>query len=279
MRRWQCMKALHSGSFATFASINSSMKKNYTLFIAHRGESHDAPENTLAAIDLAWHRNAAAVEIDVQLSRDKKIVVIHDENTWRVAGIDKMVADQSLAELKQLDVGRHKGMPWANERIPTLAEVCATVPKHKRLAIEIKCGAEILPILKADIETSGLKNPQITLIGFDRDVMKAARVLFPSLQICWIKSITYFAQLPEWRLELEKIIETTRQANLDGMCFSVSQLIDQDWVDKMREAGLACFVWTVDDLAEAKQLIEAGVDGIISNRPYWLKTQFGMELG
>ena len=79
------------------------------LFIAHRGESYDAPENTLAAINLAWERDADAVEVDVHLSRDGKIVVIHDNNTWKFNEKNKRVRDQTFEELQQIDIGKLKG--------------------------------------------------------------------------------------------------------------------------------------------------------------------------
>jgi glycerophosphoryl diester phosphodiesterase len=90
------------------------------LIIAHRGESFDAPENTLAAINLAWERGAEAVEIDIQFSKDRELVVIHDTDTKRLAGIDKKVVDQTLEELKKLDVGVWKDIQFKGERVPTI---------------------------------------------------------------------------------------------------------------------------------------------------------------
>src|SRR5665647_3725193 len=97
-------------------------------FIAHRGESFAAPENTLAAIKLAWTNNADGVEIDVRLSKDKKIVVIHDMNTKRTSGLSRRVKSHSIDSLKKLDVGSWKGKKWLNERIPTLKEILENVP-------------------------------------------------------------------------------------------------------------------------------------------------------
>src|SRR6266446_92874 len=99
--------------------------------IAHRGASHDAPENTLAAVNLAWQQGADAVEIDVHLSSDGEIVVIHDDNTRKTAGLRKKVSAQTLAELKALDVGRWKHSKWAGESIATFAEVLENVPADK----------------------------------------------------------------------------------------------------------------------------------------------------
>ena len=102
------------------------IKNKKNLIIAHRGESYDAPENTLAAINLAWQRNADAVEIDIQLSADNQIVVIHDLNTKRIGNRNKKVKKQTLAELKELEAGKHKGEKWKDEKIPTLSEVLET---------------------------------------------------------------------------------------------------------------------------------------------------------
>ena len=85
--------------------------------IAHRGASYDAPENTVAAFKLGWKQNADAVELDIWLSKDGKIVCLHDDNTKRTAGVDKAVADQTLAELRMLDAGSLKGTKWKGEKL------------------------------------------------------------------------------------------------------------------------------------------------------------------
>src|SRR5580700_5266452 len=141
--------------------------------IGHRGASEDAPENTLASFRLAWTQNADAAETDVYLSKDGEIVVIHDANTRRVGGRDGKVVDQTLAELKQLDIGRWKGEQWAGERIPTLAELLAIIPEGKRLFIEIKCGPEIVPQLVEVIRKAHKRPEQTCLIGFSYEVMQA----------------------------------------------------------------------------------------------------------
>src|SRR5256885_16112584 len=104
--------------------------------IAHRGASHDAPENTLAAVQLAWQQNADAVEVDVRMSKDGQLVVIHDDNTRRTGKAARKVSDQTLAELRWLDVGGWKGRQWSGERSTTLEEVMAAVPHRRRLFVE-----------------------------------------------------------------------------------------------------------------------------------------------
>src|SRR5262245_12146520 len=104
--------------------------------VAHRGSSHDAPENTLAAFRRAWELGVECVELDVHVTSDGQAVVIHDESTKRTAGRDRPVAAQTLAEIKQLDAGRWKGPAHAGERIPTLGEVLTTMPSGRTLFVE-----------------------------------------------------------------------------------------------------------------------------------------------
>src|SRR5262245_50254296 len=134
-----------------------------TKIIAHRGASHDAPENTLAAINLAWQQRADAVEIDVRLSKDGRLVAIHDPTTKRTCCVNHKVSDLTLAELKALDAGQWKGNRWAGEKIPTLYEVLETVPKGKNLVIELKDSPELLTELKCTLKGTRSKNEQIIL--------------------------------------------------------------------------------------------------------------------
>ena len=100
--------------------------------IAHRGASYDAPENTLASMRLGWEQKADSNELDVYLSKDGQIVLLHDATTKRTAGKDKPVIEQTVEELRTLDAGSWKGTQWAGEKIPTLAETLQILPEGKR---------------------------------------------------------------------------------------------------------------------------------------------------
>src|SRR5438132_8474709 len=140
--------------------------------IAHRGAAHDAPENTLAAVHLAWQQKADAVEVDVQTSGDGRLVVIHDRSTRRTGRIGGKVCEQTLAELRLLDVGRWKGKQWTGQRIPTLEEVLATIPEGKRLFVELKCGPDAISEF-VRIARSAAKRPSVMVpIGFSRQMMQ-----------------------------------------------------------------------------------------------------------
>jgi glycerophosphoryl diester phosphodiesterase len=239
--------------------------------IGHRGASHDAPENTLASIHLAWKQNADASETDVHLTKDGQIVVIHDFNTRRLGGRNRKVADQTLAELKQLDIGRWKGEQWAGERIPTLAEYLAAIPEGKRLFIEIKCGPEIVPRLVEVIRTARKRPEQTCLIGFSYEVMQAAKRELPQLKCYWIVELKRDRETDRWTPQLATLIRKAKDAGLDGIDFGDSPALDREFVSKLKQSGLGVYTWTVDSVQEAKRLEQAGVDGITTNKPGYLK--------
>src|SRR5438552_2183206 len=152
--------------------------------IAHRGASFDAPENTLPAIRLAWEQGADAVEVDVHLSRDSRVAVIHDANTRKVAGVNSKICDQTWAELQKLDVGCWKNRRWAGVCIPSLEDVLATVPKGKRLFIEVKCGEQFIAAAAASLQNRCGK--QVVVIGFSLPTMQKVKAAFPELEVCSI---------------------------------------------------------------------------------------------
>ena len=240
--------------------------------IGHRGASYDAPENTLAAFELGWQQAKDGVEIDIHLSKDGKIVVIHDYDTKRIAGVDRKVIDQTLSELRVLDAGKWKGNNWTGEKIPTLEEVLPTVPDGKRLFIEIKCGPEVLPELKRLIEASHKRPEQLVLIAFSYEVVKRAKAALPSIQTYW---------LYDWKKDKDtgvefmpdEVIAKATAAGADGIDVSFKGPVDAAFVRRAKSAGLKVYVWTVDDPEAARELVAAGVDGITTNRPKWLREQ------
>ena len=239
-----------------------------TEIIAHRGASYDAPENTLASIRLGWEQNADSVEIDVQFSKDGHIVVIHDDNTRKTSGVRKKVSEQTLAELKTLDVGRWKDAKWAGEKIPTLPEAFATIPDGKRLFVEIKCGPECISKFAQDFESSGKKPNQVVPIGFSLETMRRLKKALPELEVCWIAEFNL--TLRGWSPTADRLVAQTKEAGMDGLDLSSKGPVDRQFTIKVHEAGLKLYIWTVDSPDKARDLIKAGVDGITTNRPRWL---------
>lgn len=239
--------------------------------IAHRGASYDAPENTLSAVRLGWEQ-ADKVEIDVHLTRDGRIVLMHDKTTKRTAGVDRNVADQTLAELRRLDAGSWKDARFAGEKIPTLDEVIATIPAGKRLVIEVKCGPEILPALKESLRRSGRPARQFLIIAFSHPTLRAIKQALPEIEMYWLSGFRP-DEAGAFTPSVDELIRQARKANFEGLNLSYKGPIDRDFVRKVKAAGLKCYVWTVDSPEEARRLIAAGVDGITTNRPAWLRQQ------
>lgn len=240
--------------------------------IGHRGASHDAPENTVASFKLGWEQQADADELDIYLTKDGQVVVIHDATTKRTTGVDKKIADSTLAELRELDAGGLKGEQWKGEKIPTLAAALATVPEGKRMFIEIKCGPEVLPELEKVLKESGRKPEQLVIIGFSHAVMEQARQRFAQAPIYWIvspKADKESGQFPP----IEGLITKAKEAGLSGLDLDAKYPLDAAAVAKVKEAGLRLYTWTVDDPALAQKLTAAGVDGVTTNRPGWLREQ------
>lgn len=243
-----------------------------TEIVAHRGASKDAPENTLAALRLGWEQKADACELDCYLTKDGQIAVIHDATTKRTAGKDARVVEQTLAELRELDAGIWKGPQWKGEKIPTLREALDIIPNGRQLFIEVKCGPEILPELQKVITASGKKPEQLVIIAFDFEVVKQARERMPQIDAYYLRSYKKDKEtgaLPDPIALLRK----AKDAKLTGLDLDFKFPIDKAYIEKAKAEGLKIQVWTVDDPAVARRLATAGVQGITTNRPAFLREQ------
>jgi glycerophosphoryl diester phosphodiesterase len=207
------------------------------------------------------------VEIDVYLSKDGKIVVIHDGDTNRVAGVPKAVAEQTLAELQSLDVGAWRGEKWKGEKIPTLSEVLQTIPDGKRLFVEVKCGPEILPELRRVVDESRKKPEQVVFISFSLETCAALKQAFPKHRVFWLYEYKRDPNTQAWTPPVDDLIAAVRKAGLDGLDMACTGPIDGNFVQTLRSAGLELYVWTVNDVAEAQRFAQAGVAGITTDIP------------
>ena len=241
------------------------------LIIAHRGESFDAPENTLASVNLAWERGAEAVEVDVHISRDNHVVVIHDAKTKRIGGRNKKVKSQTLVQLKELDVGSWKSDKYTGEQIPTLKEVLETVPTGRKLIIEVKSDIKTIPYLKKNVENSGLKNDQIEIISFNYGVVAEAKRILPNHKVLFLADLDYNAYTKLRSSSVEKLISKAKYANLDGLNVWAGKILTKEFAQKIKSAELLLYVWTVNDPKKAKELVSWGIDGITTDRAQWLK--------
>ena len=238
--------------------------------IAHRGASYQAPENTMASVMLGWKKHAN-VEVDVYLSKDNRMVVIHDATTKRTAGgVDLKVRESTADQLRALDVGSFKAKEFAGERIPFLAEVVQSIPPAQKLYIEVKCGKEILPSLRQLLTESG-KMSQAVIIGFDLETVAESRKLI-DVPTYWLKGTEKDKKTEQWIPHDPKLVQIAKDRGLDGLDVDFAG-VTEELVRTAKAAGQKLYVWTVDDPAEARRLVQLGVDGITTNRPDWLREQ------
>ena len=240
------------------------------LIVAHRGSSHTAPENTLAAFRLAWQEGADAIEGDFYLTKDGEIVCLHDKNTKRTAPGQTVldVAKSTLAELRGLDVGSWKDKRYAGEKIPTLQEVLKTIPPQKKIFIEVKCGPDITPILKRQLEASDLKPEQITIICFDAKVVRECRSAMPQYKANWLTSYKRSKERGVWRPDTDEVVKTVQKSGATGLgTHGNTEVIDERFVDILQEAGIELHVWTINDAKQARYFSGLEFESITTDKP------------
>ena len=248
------------------------MKK--PIIIAHRGASAFAPENTLAAFQMAIEGGAEGLEFDVQLAKDNIPVVFHDFDLKRTGRQKGLVSDCTSAELQKFDVGtwfnlkkpRLANEKFSNETVPTLSQLLDFLKGYKGLLyVELKCAStKYEPLVESVcriIRESGCL-PQIKLNSFNLEAIKMAKTLLPE-----IRTVALFQ--PTARIILNKqthIIEKAEAHSADEISLHFS-LATRKTIAKAREKNFPVTVWTVDNPAWMRRAINLGLEAVISNNP------------
>jgi glycerophosphoryl diester phosphodiesterase len=235
------------------------------LIVAHRGASSDAPENTLRAFQLGWEQGADAIEADFHLTRDGQIVCMHDGTTGRTGNADLKIGECTLEELRKLDVGVHRGAQFAGERIPTLAEVLATVPKGGKVFLELKSGPAIAAAVRAELQNLQFPLGQVMVISFDSAVLAESKRQMSQVKTSWLCG--FHGLRGGWTPTIEEILKVLHECRADGLDANAHESVDREFVRKLRAAGKGFHAWTVDLPATAKRFAELGVDSITTNCP------------
>ncbi len=234
--------------------------------IGHRGAAFYAPENTLASLETAWKMGADGAEIDVHMSRDGKIMVIHDDNALRTAGAGLKIADADSSELRKLDAGSWKAAKFSNEKIPFLEEALAIVPAGKKFLIEIKCGSEALANIVDIVKTSG-KTKQVVFISFKFEVVKKVKKMMPEAGAFWIVESKDLLKTSNGApVTKDSMIAAARGAGLDGIDMD-RKMASSKFINCIHAVGMKAYCWTVDHPETARLLESFGMDAITSNKP------------
>lgn len=227
----------------------------------HRGAPEVAPENTLSAFAEAMQLGAHGIELDVMLSEDGEIVVIHDYTLDKTTTGSGLVKDHTLIELKQLDAGSWFGEEFIGTRIPTLQEVIDNLPRAALINIEIK---------GESLTTDGLEQAVVNTIAennlFDRVMVSS----FNPVSLLRVKradqripvGLIYAPDLPVF-LSDGWFIPILRPEALHPRY----DMVDEAYMTWAGNKGFRVNVWTVNEAAEMKRLLDLGVDGIITDRP------------
>ena len=223
--------------------------------IAHRGASGTRPENTLVAFQHAARLGAPMIELDVQLSRDGEVVVLHDDTLERTTNGRGRVADRSWSEIASLDAGAWFAPAFRGERVPRLDDVLAAV--ETRLNIELKPGPDdgLEARTLAAIERAGALH-RVVLSSFDRHRLYRLRALSPGaeLAVLWVGPRI----VPALTLARRVTATALHIRNGHGL---------RQWVSAAHAAGLAVRVWTVNCQEEFSQVAAAGADAVFSDFP------------
>lgn len=248
------------------------MKK--PLIIAHRGASHFAPENTFAAFRQAIDCGAEGLEFDVQLSKDKVPMVIHDFDLKRLGGRADFVKNLTAEELQKIDVGswfnrRYKEIfdeSFSNETVPTFGGLLEFFEYYQGiLYVELKFAdnaveKSVEKVCEMISESKFLS--QVKLKSFNLKAVKYAKENFPA-----IRTVALFE--PQFKTVFRKrtAIFDAAEAHLADEISLHYSLATRKTVENAKQRNLPVTIWTVDQIVWVKRAIDFGIEAIISNNP------------
>ena len=223
------------------------------LVIAHRGASLTAPENTLAAFNLAAEQRADFVELDVQESLDGQVLVVHDSDLMKVGRSPLKIWDGAAAALRSIDIGTYRDPRYAAERVPTLAEALEACRGRCRVIVELKSyghNQQLEQRVVDIVESAGM----------------AADCVFMSLDLDMVRRMK--ALRPNWRVGLlvAKAMGDLTELNVDFLAVE-ARMATRRFVRRAHRANQDVYIWTVNDPAWAFVALSRGVDGLITDDP------------
>lgn len=231
------------------------------IIFAHRGSSAYAPENTLAAFELAVRQGADAIELDTKLSADGQVVVIHDQTLDRTTSQSGRVRDFTLAEIRKLEAGSHFDIAFKGEPIPTLDKVLEAVGKRIYINIEIANYATLtdkLPVKVAELVKRYEMEERVIFSSFNPLALLRTRRILPEVPtglLAIAGSSGNWARSWPGRLIHYKSLHPEQRD------------VTPDLVKQAHQKGHPVFVYTVNRADEMNMLFEMGVDGIFTDDP------------
>ena len=284
------MKKLYLIPVLALAGCASLKEPAYDTLISHRGESKDAPENTMAAFRTAVERGFG-FECDVYLSKDKELFTFHDVNLARTTGgVHKERCTEAswkdtLSKVNVGGWGRWKGSKFDPSRPALLSEVLALARDGRYIYVEIKDNEPSwAPYIKAEIEKAKNVNPgNVLFITFGQRIAAALKREMPEYRTYWLtgcrRRIPGVADRGKWPVvTAEEVVATLRRLGVDGVDIGFDpSIIDAEYVNKVKAAGFSFHVWTVDDIETAKAAFAVGADTLTTNRAKGLLEEYNQK--
>jgi len=229
--------------------------------IAHRGASGVSPENTNAAIEIAIQSGVDVVEIDVHGTSDGRVVVIHDANLNRTTDGRGFVKGKTLDQIRQADAGHWYGSAFSGERVPLLEEAIEITRHRALLLIEIKGDFLTEKILQIVDEMDA--SDHVFVQSFNPETIRRIRLLNPSIPTALI-----VGKLPSTpsRVRARKMVRQVLEVGANALTLWHATLTPS-FFEEMRKRAVAVWVWTVDEEIIMRDMVQMGVQGIITNYP------------
>jgi glycerophosphoryl diester phosphodiesterase len=251
------------------APETKSLKNKDFKIIAHRGASGNAPENTMAAFKKALHIGVDMIELDIHLSKDGKIVVIHDELLDRTTNGTGLIKDLNYEDIAKYDAGSWFGKEYSNEKVPLLEEVLTLIDGKTTVLIELKRAKQFV--------YNGIEEKLVALINehqaqswcilqsFERTYIEKLHQLAPQLEY-HLLIVSDLDPLPVYAdnyFSFHTFLEQPFYKAINP----ANEFLTKGKVEAIQQQGLRVFTYTVNEEDKMKKIINMGVNGIISNVP------------
>lgn len=253
-------------SLALFVGLKASSHLVYAkwsvLISAHRGDTENAPENSLPGVQSAISKGIQSVEIDIQLTKDNVAVLNHDATLNRMAGLNKSVNELTYEEINKLSIGRDaEGAPIP---VATLEQVLTEAKGRIKLLLDLKPHGASEPLVREVIRLIHAYEMEndVYIQSFDSSMLRQIRALSPDIRI---GQIMYFA--------------VGDLSSLDVDFYTVEQvMVTKQLVNRAHASGREVWVWTVNGRHNLKEMLKYQVDGLITDTPSLAQSMIGLDL-
>jgi glycerophosphoryl diester phosphodiesterase len=252
LARWAVFGLLAAAAIGTFA-VHTARLEDRVLVVAHRGSSKAAPENSMSAFRQAIADGTDWIELDVQETADGEVVVFHDSDFMRMAGVGLKIWDATTADLQQIDIGSRFSPAFRDERVPTLGAVLDACKGRAGVVIELKTyghGQQLEERVARIVDERGMAG-QIAVMSLELDQVRKMKALRPDWKVGLLMSVT---------------AGDLQSSGADFLAVNAA-FSGRRFVRSAHLRGTKVYAWTVNDASAMSAMIGRGVDGLITDKP------------